>query len=962
MKTYSVRSTPTYLLGTALLALAWAGMPAHAQAQDTAPQAADGEGGAIVVTGSRLIQDGFAAPTPVTVISGEQLLTTTPTTIGEGLNKLPQFANSVRPSSAQFAPESGAATQLNLRSLGAQRSLILLDGRRLNPSTGTGVVDVAILPEELVRRVDIVTGGASAAYGSDAVAGVVNFILDTDYTGLKGNVQAGISDRGDNENGKVSLTFGTPIGDQLHLVVSGTYFRTEGVTDYRKREWFNSCAAIQNPASPPIRLHRCDANTSIMAPGGLITAGHPSLVGTQFLDNGGTQPFVFGPNRSATMMQGGTEEDQGIDFQPLAKQERVTGFAHLKWQPTDNLTFFADALVARSEANYRGTRMQFYGSTALTIFQNNAFLPESIAQQMLDANVESFTLGTSMHAAGYLENQGISDTQRYTAGFKAELGAWTFDTYYEYGTNLQTIRGNGNVTLARVFDAIDSVRDPVTDEIVCRTTLSNPGHNCVPYNVFGPNSASDAAVNFIRSGPGGNGSWTKERTKQHVVEAVLRGNPFDTWAGPLGIAVGGGYRKESVNRVVDPGSNGPKISCLQVDPNCADPYPIPRGVPSSYASRPVGAYFFSNQQPIVGGYNVWEGFGEILVPLARDTPMLQSLDFNGAVRYTHYSLSGGVTTWKAGLTWQPIEDLRFRATRSRDIRAANLNELYSTSSAGAGSINDPTRGGAISTVVQLATGNVNLVPEKANTLTVGGVFSPSFVPGLQFSVDYYDIDIGEAIGQLGAQNIVNQCAAGATALCGRVERDSEGVIFRVDNGFLNISRVKTRGIDFEASYRAQVGTGTLALRAIASHVIELSTQVQNAAVVNRAGQTGGTGGSQGGVPSWNFNFDLNYRNGPLSVGIIERIIGAGKFDATFVEGRDIDINRMAAIAYTDITAGYRFEVGGKEWELFGTVNNLLDQGPPRNSGTFFVFGTIPTNTYLYDTIGRTYTVGLRFKM
>ncbi len=153
-----------------------------------------------MVTGSRVIRDGLSAPTPVTVVTGEQLLTSTPTTLGEGLNKLPQFANSLRPSTSQFAPESGASTQLNLRSLGAQRGLILLDGRRVNPSTAGGIVDVSILPEELVQRVDIVTGGASAAYGSDAVAGVVNFVLDTRYTAIKGVVQSGVTERGDNGN------------------------------------------------------------------------------------------------------------------------------------------------------------------------------------------------------------------------------------------------------------------------------------------------------------------------------------------------------------------------------------------------------------------------------------------------------------------------------------------------------------------------------------------------------------------------------------------------------------------------------------------------------------------------------------------------------------------------------------------------------------------------------------------
>lgn len=947
--------------GSALAALATAIlMPAAALAQTAPPaaeqaQAEDTERD-IVVTGSRLISNGFSAPTPVTVVSGEQLLTTTPTTIGEGLNKLPQFANSIRPSSAQFAPESGAATQLNLRSLGAQRGLILLNGRRVNPSTASGAVDIATLPEELVKRVEIVTGGASAAYGSDAVAGVVNFILDSDFKGLKGLIQGGVTERGDNLSEKVSLTYGTPITDSLHLVASGTFYNANGVRDYRKRDWFQSCAALLNPAGPPARVQVCGAATTQMAAGGLITAG--PLAGTQFLEGGVPAAFQYGTLRTGTMMLGGSGEDQGIDFQPLPSLRRATGFGQLTWKPSDTLTFFADALVAHSSAEYRGTLMQFYGSTALTIFQDNAFLPQATRKQMIDRNLQSITVGTSMPAVGFLENEGISDTQRYTAGFNAKLGEWTVDGYYEHGTNLQTIRGHGNVTIAHVFDAVDAVVNPANGQVVCRTQLANPNHACTPYNIFGPNSASQQAVDFVRNGPGGDGSWTKERTKEDVVEVVVRGHPFETWAGPFGVAFGGGYRREAVDRKVDPGSNGPKISCLQVNPNCANPYPIPRGVPSSYLARPVGAYFFSNQQPIVGGYDLWETFGEILVPLARDTTLLKELDLNAAIRYTDYSLSGGVTTWKLGLNWRPIDDLRFRATRSRDIRAANLTELYSSSPAGAGAVTDPTRNNAASTVVSLATGSTNLVPEKADTFTIGGVFTPSFVPGFQFSVDYYDIAIEGAIGQLGTQNIVNQCYAGATDLCSRIERDADGVIFRVNNGYLNINQLKTSGLDIEASYRTAVGQGSLGLRVLASHVFELSTQVQGAAVVDRAGQTG----LSGGIPSWNFNIDLNYRNGRFGLNVNERIIGSGTYDSTFREGVDIDDNSIPAVAYTDLTASYRFDVGGNEWELFGTINNLLDKAPPRQSGTFFVFGTIPTNTYLFDTIGRSYTMGLRIKM
>ena len=911
----------------------------------------------IVVTGSRIITDGFSSPSPVTVVTGAQLLTSTPTTIGDALNKLPQFANSLRPSTSQIAPESGAATTLNLRSLGAQRGLILLDGRRVNPSTAGGIVDVSILPEELVQRVDIVTGGASAAYGSDAVAGVVNFVLDTRFTGLKGAIQGGITERGDNDNYKVSLTAGMDIGDRLHLVASAAHYRQAGIPNYRDREWFQSCAPITITGAVPLRTRTCNVQSSQLAAGGLITSG--PLAGTQFLQGGVPAPFVYGTPRTSTQMIGGSGEDQGLDFQPMPKLERTTAYAHLLYEVDDDLSLFADGMFGLSETEYTGTLMGFYGNTAFTIYRENAFLPAAIAARMDDPNgdgntadaISRFTLGHSMAQTGLLRNKGRSETERFTGGFNARLGTWKLDGYFGYGTNLQTIRAIGNLTVERVFDAVDAVRDPGTGQIVCRRSLTIANLGCVPFNVFGPDAASQAAIDYITSSPyGGSGSVTRERTKQYVAETVLRGSPFSTWAGPLSIAVGAGYRKESVARTVDPGSNGLKF-----------PNGIPRGVEfTRYFSSTFGAYFLSNQRPIVGGYDLWEAFGEALIPLADDLPFARKLDLNLAARYTHYSTSGGVTTWKAGLNWEPVEGLRFRATRSRDIRAPNLTELYSTSAAGASTVIDPFPNvpNAMPVVVSQANGSTALDPERADTLTLGGVLSPGFLPRFQFSADYYAIKIQEAIGQLGVQNIVNQCFAGATELCPRLERDPTGALFRVDNGYLNINLLKTRGLDFEGSYRTELGDGSLGLRVIASRVFELSTLIPGAAKVDRAGQTG----LQGGVPKWNFNISANYRTGPLSLSVDERIIGKGSYDATFVEGRDVDDNRVPAIAYTDLSLSWDVTAGRRTFQLFGTVNNLLDQDPPKNAGSYFVFATVPTNTYLFDQVGRAFTVGVRVRL
>ncbi len=228
----------------------------------------------VTVTGSR-VSNGNNAPTPVTVVSAEELQVSTPSSIADALNKVPQFKNSGTTSNTGLSSTIGnaGASLLDLRSLGSNRTLILLDGRRVAPSTAQGVTDISILPEELVKRVDIVTGGASAVYGSDAVAGVVNFVLDNDFTGWKTAVQGGISQRGDAENGKVQLTGGVPFGENGHLLVSGTYYVNDGVLRYGSRDWPSACARIANPAGTPTTIVACGVNSSAFNAGGLVPSG-----------------------------------------------------------------------------------------------------------------------------------------------------------------------------------------------------------------------------------------------------------------------------------------------------------------------------------------------------------------------------------------------------------------------------------------------------------------------------------------------------------------------------------------------------------------------------------------------------------------------------------------------------------------------------------------------------------------
>lgn len=913
-----------------------------AWAQEMAAQEEPAEA-AIVVTGSRVVRDGMDSPTPVTVLSAQELSVASPSTIAEGMAKLPQFANSPRAQMAGFAaPDSGSAP-LNLRGLGPQRTLTLLDGRRIVPSTSSGATDVNLIPEGLVQRVDIVTGGASAAYGSDAVAGVVNFVLDTSFTGLRARAQAGVTSRGENASQEFGLSFGTRLGERAHLILSADYFNADGIDDYRNYDWFRSCAAIVNPlATPgsgqPARVRRCGVQSSSQSLGGMITAG--PLAGNQFLPGGVFTPVVYGDFRTASSMVGGSNPyDQGKYFQPLPAQRRINAFGHFKYDLGSGIELFADAMYGTSRIRFVGTLQGQYGPNAVTIYRDNAYLPQSVRDRMIAADLQSFTMSLASPQIGMLRYTAQSETWRASGGLRADLGSgWRAEAYYTHGENNQYVRGDNHVLASRVYAAVDAVN--VNGQTICQISVANPNSGCVPINLFGGDAAiPDAARNYLTGS-----NYANEKTRQDVVEATISGDAFSTWAGP--VSVGGGYRREFVRRVPDPLSAGPR--------NVAGG--VPRGIPVGYLSG-TGPFALGSSAPISGSYNVWETFGEVLVPLAEDVPtLLHKLDLNAAIRYTNYSTSGGVTTWKGGLTWQPVEDLRLRITRSRDIRAPNVTELFQSAATMADNAVDPFRNNATSVVTNLARGNTGLGPERADTLSFGAVFKPRFLPGFSISADYFDIQIKGAIGNLGVQNIINQCFAGATSLCPRIVRDVNNVITQVDNSFLNISAARTRGIDLEASYQTRIGSDTLSIRALATNALEHSTQLPGAAKIDRAGQTG----IREGLASWNANLSVTYATGPVKFFVMERFQSAGVYDATFREGIDIDSNRVRAAYYTDATVTFTIPTGAGEAEMFFTANNLFDQAPPE-AGNFFIYATRPTNPNLFDVIGRSFVAGARIK-
>lgn len=901
----------------------------NGQAGAEVPTAAD-----IVVTGSRAIRDGSQAPTPVTVVAAEALTKAQPGLIGEALNQLPAFRGSTRPTGGFTAATGpGTGSYLNLRNMGPQRTLVLVDGRRAAPSARDGSTDINLLPEALIKRVDVVTGGASAAYGSDAVAGVVNFVLDTRFTGLKATIQSGISDQGDVPTYKANLTAGHSFADgRGRIVASASYLDIGGLQSVADRDWGRrGTGFLSNPAVPGQLIFRDDLRASTASPGGLILSG--PLAMQQFAPDGTLIPFSRGSLQSGLIQVGG---DGAQVFSNLSAAIRTHSyFGHAEFDVTPSLTLFAQGNLAFARNHYNQVQQfNLGGFNGFTIYSGNAFLNPAVQDILTATNIPAFAMGRMNFDFGDPANATAkARTIDLKTGFRfTGPNDLTIEGYYGHAKNRTRIRTDNNVVLERLYAAADAVRDPASGTIVCRVALTNPGlyPGCVPINLFGNGAPSQAAIDYVE----GTSAYRTDFT-QDVADLSARAQPFSTWAGPVSLAAGGQYRRIKLDQVTD-----------DIGPSINDATGI-RGFPAAYQNQP-GGYLLTNVFPISGGYHLWEVFGEAAVPLARDMPFLHALDLNAAVRYTNYSTSGGVTTWKAGLVWEPVAGLRLRGTASRDIRAPNVPELFAGTVQNTGSV---IENGTTVPIIQVTRGNASLQPERARTYTAGIVLSPSFLPGLTLSADYYAIDLSGVISSLTPQITLDQCNAGATALCANITRNAAGQITRIESPTLNLNRLKSAGIDFELGYRptGDVLGGSMQLRMVASFLQKQRQDISNGTSTDRAGEVGLTAN-----PRWTATANATWARGPFELFVQERFISAGTYDVTRQEPARIEDNSVKSVFYTDATASWRID---KRFRLFFTVNNLFDRDPPlAPNGTLVTF--IPTNPQLYDVIGRHFTAGV----
>ncbi len=909
----------------------------------------------VVVTGTRIVRDGYEAPTPVSVIGVEQMQNQATSNLADYVNTLPSLAASATPQSGAATVTSGRAAinSLNLRGLGSERTLTLLNGKRVVGGIITGVADVSEFPQQLISRVDVVTGGASSAYGSDAVSGVVNFILDTEYRGVKGELSGGVTTYGDNRNFKISMTGGTGFAnDRGHFLISGEMANDDGIL-VPNRAWnLTGSSYLTNPAytatnGQPQLIRRSETGLAVATLGGQIAAG--PLKGVAFGPGGVPYNVVFGSLISTPMMQGGSwvssSHKNVFGTALLPRQERQNVYTYASYKVSDDWKVFAEASWAHMNSESRSTPVFYPGN--LTMKSDNAFLPASLSAAAIAAG-PSFTFGTMNGDLG--AQQPLYDRRilRFMVGTEGVIDAfdtaWKFDAHLSSGFNMSTTISGNTINVPKYMLAIDAVRNPANGTIVCRSTLTSPTNGCVPLNLFGRGVVSQAAKDYVRADP-----YNIIRLKQQVGAFNFSGEPFSTWAGPVAVAFGAEHREESTRQAADPGVYNTSL------------------------------YFFQVGIPFSGKYTVNEGYVEVAVPLAKGVAWAKAFDLNGAVRATDYSTSGYVTTWKIGATYSLIDDIRFRGTYSRDIRAPHLADLFQAGTTSPNTIRDPFNNNVNANNRVTTTGNPTLGPEKANTLGLGVVLQPSFFPRFSLSWDYYRINIRDAISSLNAQQLIDLCYTGVQSACDKFTRiiDAGNPLIVFTQSPLNFATQKAAGYDIEMSYRQPLDewspdwSGDLTFRGLVTHYIKdvLNSGVLGSIPNDQVGQLSSS------KPSWRWDFGVNYTLNPVSISFNARGFNAGVFNNNYIQctsgcpasnpnNTTIDDNHLDGALYFDVAGTYRLQFDAAQTDLFFSVRNLTNRDPgivPSGPGAS-VFSTNESNSALYDLMGRAFRVGIRFKM
>ena len=1007
-----IKQVKPLLLATTVIAGAFAAMPAFAQDNPaktlpTAPviggssasalptdaaQPSSESGQDIVVTGSRITSPGALSASPLTTVSAQEIKLEGVTRTEDLLNSLPQVFAGQGGNLSNGA--SGTAT-INLRDLGSQRTLVLINGRRLMPGDpGSSAADINFVPTALIDRVDLLTGGASSTYGSDAIAGVVNFVMNTRFEGVRLDAQYSLDDH-DNHNAPADAVFNSPAGrgfafPQGHTDLGATQNITAvigtGGADGRSHvvayAGYRQIQAVTQDNYDYSACSLAEANTAL----GFGCSGSGTTSPARFILNGGA-------GSSVTL-----DPATGNTFRPYVGTRDAFNFAPYNYyqRPDKRYTagVFADYEISPAFDPYIEFMFMDDRSTAqiapsgifgqiINVNCNNPLLSASQATAICGANAGS-TTATGAVSIGKRNVEGggrINDLRhtdyRYVLGMKGQIDpAFSYDGYLQFGRVVYAENYQNDFSINRTRAALNDIT--VNGQVVC-ADVNARAQGCVPYNIFQVGGVTQGALNYLQT-PG----FQEGTVDEYVANFSVTGDlgkygitsPFAS--NGIGINVGTEYRKEQLQLLTDAeftsgdlaGQGGPTIG-------------------------------------VAGSFNVYEFFAEASVPIIEDKTLFKSLVVNGGYRRSHYNLAGDTNTYKGDVVWQPVGPLRLRASYNRAVRAPNIQELFSPASQSLFAGTDPCAGAAVNGTVngnsaaacartgvtaaqfgnivansanqytQFGGGNPALKPEVSDTYSAGAVIAPTqgVLRGLVISADYFNIKVKGAIGTVGAQVVLNQClASGNPTFCSLVQRDPTngslflGTVGQVVNTTINVGQLQTRGVDVAGSYRfdfERVGLhniGSLGLDYTGTFLIDLknspgTTLTDGTTTYNCSGYYGTTCGTPApkyrsklrvtyNAPS-NFQVSLNWRH---YSGVNVDVSSANTFlsspAATFASD-----SRLPAYNYFDLSTSIRV---ADKFSLHVGANNLLDKDPPLVGSTNLsgTFGNGNTYPQVYDTLGR----------
>ncbi len=911
----------------------------------------------IVVTGSRIAREDLAAPSPVQTVSSEQLTLTNTVNTEQFLNTLPQVVPAF--DSTSNNPGNGTAT-VSLRGLGAARTLVLVDGSRFVASGPGGVVDLNSIPAALVDRVDVVTGGASAVYGSDAVAGVVNFILKDDFEGVQLDVSDEMSAAGWDANiFNAALTMGGNFADgRGNAIMSVSYTNREALLQGDRA--FSALTLFDDGA------------------GGFVSGGSGNALGGQWVELGagnwlGDYPCTSAPGATCSNnitfngAAGGRRYTNPADQYNYAPtnylqlpQERYSIYAGGSYEINDSLEVYARGVFAQSVVDQQLAPTPVGGTFTLNLDNPNinpTFLtallnayngPTDIQDRDGDGQVDDIRIAVSRRynddAIGPRNSLRDSSTFQIKLGLRGDLSdSWKWDVYGQFGRVSATQSQTGNIS----FSALQA---------------SLLDGTC---NIFGVNTIDSACGTAIaRTG------IIFDTVEQSQIVGTISGI-FDTIKSPwadagIGLVLGVEYREEFAKSQPD-SVLGPDV----------------RG--------------FNSSLPVGGRYDVYEAFMETDIPVFTDTS-IGDVSINGAFRYSDYSTAnvGGLISFAAGVEWKPVDNLRVRGQFQRANRAPNISELYSAFTNGFPGASDPCSGGGFGSYVAanaaqclaygvpvpgaafqlsgqieiLGGGNPNLFEETADTYTAGFVWQDALVSGLTLQVDYYDISIKNAISGVPLQLLLDRCyVQGDTGTCnaffGAGVRDPATGQFvppyLASVGQANIAAINVRGIDFTAGYQTDIGSmGSIAMQYYGTYTLENAFQLDPADATTYHDCVGYFGGANCGepIPTYKHTMQTSWMYGPLTTSLRWRLIGGVDLPAADVAALGIGdaSDDIATFNYLDVTMQYAVN---ENLDLTVGVQNILGKDAPLLGSTV----NEQANTYpaTYETLGRQLFFGASLK-